>query len=175
MFRLLFTTLLVLAMTEAAMPQSAPNLDTQRAAMKKLSFLVGTWSGEARILRAEGTLEMSQREEARFKLGGLVLEIEGTGTKKSDGAPALQALGLISFDDASGKYHFRAFNDGRWLESDVTLTGDNQLSWGFAVGPYQTRSVLRMNDKGEWTEAHELLHGSDPPRKLMEVTVRRTQ
>ncbi len=71
--------------------------------MKKLSFLVGRWSGEASVLRAPGQfIAMSQTEEAQFKLDGLVLMIEGIGRKKSDGALALQAVGLISFDDESG-------------------------------------------------------------------------
>ena len=31
------------------------------------------------------------------------------------------ALGLISFDDETGTYRMRAFNDGRWLETEVKL------------------------------------------------------
>jgi hypothetical protein len=34
---------------------------------------------------------------------------------------ALQALGLISFDDETGTYRMRAFNGGRWLETEVKL------------------------------------------------------
>ena len=35
--------------------QPVPDTESQRAAMRKLSFLVGKWSGEARILRASAT------------------------------------------------------------------------------------------------------------------------
>jgi hypothetical protein len=59
---------------------------------------------------------------------------------------------LISFDDEAGTYRMRAFNDGRWLESEVKLAdGENSISWGFAVGEFKTATVLRINDKGEWT------------------------
>ena len=150
-----------------------PNLDAQRAAMKKLAFLTGKWSGEARIFRSGETLEVSQSEEVRYKLDGLLLEIEGIGIRKLDAKPALQALGIISYDDAAGIYHMRAFNDGRWLETDVKLTGDKELSWGFTLGEYRTLSVLRINEKGEWTENHELTHGSQEPVKLMGISVRR--
>jgi hypothetical protein len=48
-----------------------PNAEVQRAAMRKLSFLVGKWSGEARMLRGPGEpIEMKQTEEAEYKLDG---------------------------------------------------------------------------------------------------------
>ena len=108
--------------------------------MKKLSFLTGKWSGEASVLRAPGQFaSLSQTEEAQFKLGGLVLMIEGVGRTKPDNALALQALGLISFDDQAGTYRMRAFNDGRWLETEVKLVGENSLTWGFQVGRVQNQ------------------------------------
>lgn len=45
--------------------------------------------------------------------------IEGVGRAKTDGKVSLQALGVISFDDETGTYQMRAFNDGRWLETEV--------------------------------------------------------
>lgn len=152
-----------------------PNVEAQRTAMKKLSFLIGKWSGEASVLRGQGQfIDLLQTEEAQFKLDGLVLMIEGSGRAKSDEKPVLQALGLISFDDEPGTYRMRAFNDGRWLETEVKLAAEgNAISWGFTFGEIKTNSVLRINDKGEWTEAAELIVGTRPPQKLMELTVRR--
>jgi hypothetical protein len=102
-----------------------------------------------------------------------VLVIEGTG-RTPDQTPALQALGIFSYDDASGTYWIRAWNDGRFLESEVQLLDDgNGLRWGFGVGEIRSRSVLRIDKDGQWTEAAELIIGSQPPRKLMDLTVRR--
>ena len=71
-----------------------PDLDAQRTAMKKLEFLVGKWAGQTRMLRGPGEpIVMMQSEEAQYKLDGLVLLIEGVGRDKTDGKPALQALG----------------------------------------------------------------------------------
>jgi len=152
-----------------------PNVDAQRTAMNKLGFLVGRWSGEALVLRGPGLyLDLDQTEEAQFQLDGLVLMIEGVGRTRPDGKAALQALGLISFDDASGSYRIRAFNDGRWLESAVEVFDESRaISWGFAVGEISTKSILRINDKGEWTELAKLTIGTRPPQKLIELTVRR--
>src|SRR5258708_36484318 len=96
------TTRLLLAACSTLLPCMAqtprlPNIETQRAAMKKLEFLIGKWIGEARVLRGPGEpVEMIQTEEAQYKLDGLVLLIEGVGRNKSDGKLALQALGIVS-------------------------------------------------------------------------------
>ena len=161
------------------MPQlpRTPDLNAQRAAMKKLGFLVGKWDGEARLLRGPGEpVVLAQTEEARFKLDGLILEIEGIGRTKTDNKPVLQALGIVSFDDEAGTYHMRAFNDGRFLETNVKLQEDGKsLAWGFALGSIRTSSLLRINEKGEWTELHEIAIDSQPTRKLMELTVKRQE
>ena len=69
----------------------------------------------------------------------------------------------------------RAFNDGRWLETDVKLADDgNSISWGFALGEFKTTTVLRINENGEWTEHGELVIGDRPPQKTMESKVRRS-
>jgi len=139
--------------------------------------LVGKWAGEAGLLRGPGeAVVLAQTEEARFKLDGLILEIEGIGRTKSDNRPILQALGIISFDDETGTYRMRAFNDGRFLETDVELLEDGKsLSWGFALGSVRTSSVLRINEKGEWTELAEISIDSQPARKLMELMVSRQE
>ena len=157
----------------AQRPQN-PNIEMQRAAMKKLNFLVGHWSGSARIWRGPGDpAELIQTEEATYKLDGLILMIEGVGKDKSDGKVTLQALGTISYDDDARVYRMRAFNDGRWLETEVKLADDGKgLSWGFVFGEIRTNSTLRINEKGEWTEVAEVTIGSQPARKFMELTVK---
>ena len=95
---LVYTVVIFLAAVSliAGMAQvpGTPDVDAQRAAMKKLSFLIGKWAGEASVLRGPGQfVDLSQTEEAQFKLDGLVLMIEGVGRTKADGKLALQALG----------------------------------------------------------------------------------
>jgi hypothetical protein len=152
-----------------------PDIEAQRAAMKKLDFLVGKWSGEARVLRGPGEpLELIQTEEAQYKLDGLILVIEAVGKTKVDGKIALQAFAFVSYDDDSGTYRMRAYNDGRYLETDVKLSENGRgMTWGFALGDIRTSSTLRINEKGEWTELAEITIGSQPARKLIELAVSR--
>jgi hypothetical protein len=150
-----------------------PNPEAQREAMKKLSFLIGSWRGEARQYRGGAQVELLQTEVAQYKLDGLILVIEGIGRTKSDGKAALQAFGVLSYDHASGVYHMRAFNDGMWLETDVKLAESGKgLTWGFVFGEIKIKSSLRITESGEWTEMHEITVGSGAPQKLMEVAVR---
>lgn len=151
------------------------DLEAQRTAMKKLSFLVGKWTGEARVLRGPGEpVELVQTEEAQYKLDGLILMIEGIGRAKSTSQLTLQALGIISYDDEAGTYRMRAFNEGRFLETEVMVAGEGkEITWGFTLGEIKTNSILRINEQGEWTELTEIAIGSPPLKKLMELTVRR--
>jgi hypothetical protein len=104
-----------------------------------------------------------------------LLEIEGVGRSKSDGKLALQAIGLVAFDDETGTYRMRAFNDGRWLETEITLADrGNSIAWEFQLGEFKTTSVLRINENGEWTERGELIIRDQPPQKMMELRVRRS-
>jgi hypothetical protein len=160
------------ALCLAQAPQS-PDLGAQHAAMDKLQFLLGAWSGNARIWRSpENVLELTQTEQVTYKLNGLILMVEGVGVDKTTGKPSLQALGLISFDDLAGVYHMRAFNDGRWLESSVELDESRrQLHWGFTLGQIRTNSTLRLDDNGTWTETHEVSVNAQPYRQFMDVSV----
>ena len=122
--------------------------------MKRLNFLAGKWAGEARLLRGPGQwVSVLQTEEAQYKLDRLILVIEGVGRAKTDSKPMLQALGVISYNDESATYRIRAFNDGRFLESEVKLLSDGKgITWEFSLGQIRTASILGITDKGDWTE-----------------------
>jgi hypothetical protein len=53
------------------------------------------------------------------------------------------------------------------------LDQDEAMSWGFALSQITTKSVLRINESGEWTEVTEIKIGSEPAKTLLELTVRR--
>src|SRR5882762_4011542 len=166
--------MVVFVLPMAQLPR-VPDLPVQRQAMKELDFLIGKWAGEARLLRAPTeSVEWLQTEEAQYKLDGLIVVIEGIGRTKSGGQPLLQAFGIISYDDESGTYRLRAFNDGRFLESQMKLLEEGQgMTWGLALGEIRTNSILRINERGEWTEFAEISIGSQPSKRLLELTVRK--
>jgi hypothetical protein len=151
-----------------------PDLRAQHEAMQRLAFLVGKWSGEAKLFPlAQTAVTLGWSEDAQYKLDGLLLEIEAKGWNETDHKTIRQALGFVSYDDFTRTYRMRTFNDGRYLETDLSLLdGENGFTWGFEIGDIKTNSVLRMN-AGEWTEVHHMTVGSQPDRKFMEVRVSR--
>ena len=81
----------------------APDLNAQSAAMKKLQFLVGQWSGPATVVRGPAeALKITQTEEVRYAVDGLVLLVEGTG-RNSDG----KACSMRSPQSPTTKLHRR--------------------------------------------------------------------
>jgi hypothetical protein len=95
MYNLLMRTSLLccfaLVWSAFAQPQR-PNVGAQREGMKKLAFLVGTWTGDASTLRPNQTIKVKQTEEVSYKLDGLVLLIEGTGRNPDSGEVMFRAL-----------------------------------------------------------------------------------
>jgi len=102
-------------------PQGAPrtgqpNVATQRAALNKLGFIIGQWSGPLMVQSGPGpALHLVQSEHVQPKVDGLVLLVEGVA-RASSGRAVFQALATISYDDVTATYRFRAYNDGRYLD-----------------------------------------------------------
>jgi hypothetical protein len=63
---------------------------------------------------------------SEYKLDGSIPIIEGTGKTKVEGKVALQAFGIVSYDDETGTYHLRAYNDSRYLETDLKTSEDGK-------------------------------------------------
>jgi hypothetical protein len=103
-------------------------------AVGKLSFLAGRWSGPATIRRGPGeALHLIQTEDVEFKLDGLVLLIEGK-SNGAEGKVMFSAFATISYDDSSLTYRFRAYNDGHYVDSELSVP-PNGFSWSFTTGP----------------------------------------
>jgi hypothetical protein len=164
--RCLMLTLVLAASTSA---QFMPNTEAQREAMKKLSFLVGTWNGPATAHLPAGPLQVTQTEEVQYKLGGLVLLVEGTG-RLPDGTIRFNALATISYDENSKQYRVRAHNDGRFVDAELKLTAKG-FQWGYQAGPAKVNFTMTLTDKGQWQEIGEYVVGNQPPQKSIELLV----
>ncbi len=149
-----------------------PDVAAQREAMKKLDFLSGKWSGDALVSRGPGEpLKVTQSEDIQFKLDGLVLLIEGTA-RNVEGKIVFQALATVSYDDSTSVYRFRSYNDGRYLETELKVIPKG-FTWGFEAGPLRVSNSMRLNEKGEWVEVTESSYGATPPKKSVEMVLKR--
>jgi hypothetical protein len=158
------------ALTLGAQAPQGPNLAAQREAMKKLGFLAGKWSGPGTVIRAGEPFKLTQSEEVQFKLDGLVMLVEGTG-RGPGGEVVFRAMATISYDDASSTYRFRAYSEGRYLDTDLKVLPKGFV-WGFTSGPVKVVNTMDLTDKGEWHEITEVTAGNAPPRKTLDMTLK---
>ena len=144
----------------------------QRAAMEKLAFLAGHWAGPVTITRGPGEpLHLTQTETIEYKLDGLVLLVEGKSTG-ADGKAQFSALATIAYDDASHAYHFRAYHDGHYLDTELSVPA-NGFSWGFAAGPAHILNTMHLGEKGEWDEVTDVTFGDNPPHRSVDMQLQR--
>jgi hypothetical protein len=156
----------------AAQEPDVNSVNAQRQAMQELSFLVGHWSGPVTIVAGRGgALHFAQTEDVQYKLDGLVLLIEGKSTG-ADGKAQFSALATIAYDDASRRYHFRAYNDGHYLDTELSVA-DKGFSWGFTAGPAHIVNTMHLDGKGEWAEITETTLGSNPPMRSVDMLLQK--
>ncbi|MGH6868175.1 MAG: hypothetical protein ACREDA_04725 [Methylocella sp.] len=161
-----------LAVALAAQQPGSSSTDIQREAMHKLSFLAGRWSGPVTIVRGPGEpLHLTQTEDIQYKLDGLVLLIEGKSTS-ADGKVLFSALATVAYNDASHTYRFRAYNDGHYLDTELTVPV-NGFSWSYTAGPARIVNTMNLTGKGEWNEVAEVTVGSSPSHRSVEMLLQR--
>jgi len=163
---------LFLACAAVTAQQPAPNgAEVQRDAMRKLAFLAGRWSGPVTIVRGPGEpLHLTQSEDVEYKLDGLVMLVEGESSD-ADGKASFRALATISFDDTTHAYRFRAYHDGHYIDTELTVV-NNGFSWGFTAGPAHIANTMHLTDKGEWAEVTEVTVGSNPANRSVDMLLK---
>lgn len=161
-----------LSLTVPAQPPASNSISTQREAMRKLSSLTGHWSGPVNIFRGPGqALHLTQTEDIEYKLDGLVLLIEGKSVE-AGGKVLFSALATIAYDDATHTYRFRAYNDGHYIDTELSVSADG-FSWNFSAGPAHIVNTMHLTGKGEWSEVTDVTIGSNPQHRSVEMLLRR--
>jgi hypothetical protein len=163
---------LALLIAVSAFAQSPrPDKAAQLEAMKKLSFLVGKWEGEATARMGPGEpIKLRQTEDVQYKLDGLVLIVEGTG-RNLEGAKVFSALATISYDDAAKSYRIRAHNDGRFVDAPLEVS-EKGFKWTVQSGPAKVEYTMNLTEKGEWHEFGDATFGERKFRTV-DFTVRK--
>ncbi len=156
----------------ATAQQPSDTIRAQQAAMHKLSFLAGDWSGPVTVALGPGEpLHLTQTEKVEYKLDGLVMLIQGKSTAP-DGHTPFEALAIVSFDDTTHTYRFRAYNAGHYVDAELTPLPDG-FSWGFDAGPAHVVNTMHLTEKGEWQETTQMTYGSNPPLRSVTMLLTR--
>jgi hypothetical protein len=164
--------LIAFARSVGAQQPGSNSVEVQREAMHKLSFLAGQWSGPVTIFQGPGeVLHLNQTEDVQYKVDGLVLLVQGKSTG-ADGKEVFSALATISYDDASHSYRFRAYNNGHYLDTELSVDGKG-FSWGFTAASAHIVNTMHLTNTGEWNEITEATFGNNPPHRSMDMLLQR--
>lgn len=158
---LLLPALSPLAAGDQESRPARPDPTPQRQAMQKLDYMEGTWRGEGWIDIGGQRLTFRGSETVQWKLGGLVLLVEGDFYGLPPGAkeevPVHTTLGVISYDPAAQSYPFRT-----WLATGSSGSRDLVLAergWSWEIGgpqePRRVRYKMEITPAGEWLEVGE--------------------
>jgi hypothetical protein len=161
-FCLIFISILLFSFSVSAQMPDTAKLEKQRAELKKLDFLVGTWEGTGWMQIGRERKNATIREVVQPKVGGLIYVVEGIGKNKDEKTGEERvihnAYGIFYVDDQTGKLSFRFYKEnGQTGETPVEVSG-TKVVWGFTTQPgnVQVRFTEELNDKGEWTEFGEV-------------------
>lgn len=155
----------------AQMPDPAPRLAAQREAMARLAFMDGTWRGPAWSLTPQGRHELTQTERVGGFLGGSVRIVEGRGYE-ADGTIGFNAVGVISWDPDTQRYSFSAWAQGRNGVYPFQVT-DTGFTWETPAGPGAIIRYTATVQNGTWHEVGDLIAPGRPPRRIIELNLRR--
>lgn len=151
--RAILCVLLAAALCAQAPPQATPE---HLAAMKKLSFLVGEWRGDAWTQMGPEKHTSTGTEIVQFKLNDTSITVDGA-FKDAAGQSVHNAFGVFSYNPRTSSYRFHAFTgNGQMVEAKVEMK-DSGLDWSFEPAPgIAIRYQLRISDKGQWVEKGEM-------------------
>jgi hypothetical protein len=79
------------------------------------------------------------------------------------------ALATISYADAAGVYHFRTYNDGSYLDTELKVP-ESGFEWGYKARPAQIRFVMSLNGQGDWVETSDMTMYGNPAQKIFDMT-----
>jgi hypothetical protein len=160
------------AVLHAQMPDGSSN----RAAIGKLDFMVGRWTGEAWMQRGSERVQTTMTETVERKLDGAVLQVEGRGVipAAAGGEPRVvhHAFAVISFDAQAGAYGLRSYLANGLFGDFLWTLIPGGMSWSRNVPGGQVRNTARIaND--EWHEVGEFSRDGVTWTPIMELRLRR--
>jgi len=176
--KLVFTALTAgLAFLAAPVRGQAPDGSASRAAMERLGFMEGRWRGEGWMVRGPGERVTAQMTETvRRGIGGVVLVIEGRGTRPAsaggDSVVVHDALAVLAFDQQSSGYVMRSWiATGQWGDFPVTLI-EGGVTWSREVPGGRVRNTAHIGN-GEWHELGEFSRDGTTWMTIMDIRLRR--
>ena len=156
----------------AQVPAQPAGTETQRQAVSALDFMDGEWRGEAVVHQPGGEpMTLTQTERVGPMLGGSIKVIEGRGYA-ADGSTRFNAMAVVSWNAREGRYNFRSWANGYSGDYRFERTGEG-FRWETPAGPNARVVYVATVKDGVWHEVGDYITEGQPPRRMIEMTLRR--
>ena len=163
-------SILMLSAALVAQAPTPPDVAKHKAEIAKLSWLVGSWEGDAWTQKGPEKYEVRQTETITLKLDGQTLQIDGEGRTRSDSRVVYRALGVIFYDPYANGMRVASWTDsGYWAVSPMTITKDG-YSWMIDLPNSKTRYTATFSG-GKWTEVGEWSADGKSWTKFLEMNL----
>jgi hypothetical protein len=174
MFKYAILSLILLFGISTAFAQQDLGAEAQRAEMKKLENMTGTWEGSGWIQQGPAKETFSGTETVQRKLDGLALLIEGK-FKDPNGKVIHETLAVISYDIKQKTHRFRTYlaNGSTNGDQTIKLLPDG-WEWGFDLpnGGGTVRYTVKPTDTA-WNEIGEFSRDGKTWVKFFEMNLKK--
>jgi hypothetical protein len=163
---------LLIALTSQVMAQRPDFAAQCKTEMQKLSYLVGDWKGEASVKNQNGTKTVAQSEHIEWKVDGLVLSIEGTGSEQDK--ITFQAFAVVNFDITDQQFKLKSFvKEGFSSNAYFKVQEENRFEWGFDIptGSKNKYTITLDPSKKTWYEVGEYSRDGNTWLKFIELNL----
>jgi hypothetical protein len=152
-------------------PDPTAALAAQRAALRRLPAMDGTWRGKARMLEPDGKWrEHTQTERVGPMLDSTLKVIEGRGYD-ADGKKVFNAFAVVSWDVGKQAFAMRSWAMGQAGDFSFAPT-DSGFVWEIPAGPATIRYTATVRD-GKWREVGERIVPGQSPVRFIEMDLTR--
>lgn len=165
--------LFILCVVSAALAQQPDyGADLQRAELKKLENMVGTWEGSGWFQMGKERETFQGTEIIQRKLDGVALLVEGK-FKNPEGKVIHETLAVISYDTKQKIHRFRTYlaNGSTGGDHVIKLLPDG-WEWGFEV-PGGTMRYTIKTTAGTWNEIGEFSRDGKTWLKFFEMNLKK--
>ena len=166
-------SIIVTLFISAQLLAQAPDFSaTCIAEMKKLDYMVGDWKGEAIVQTRNGPITINQTEHIEWRLGGVVLAIEGTGRQNDE--IKFNAFAIANYDPYSKQFKFRSYTkEGNSTDAYFKVLPDNNFEWGFDTpNGGKVKFVITLDpQKKTWNEVGQYAPDGSTWMKTIEMNL----
>jgi hypothetical protein len=172
------TLFAILVMASQLFAQAPDHSQRCKEEMKKLSYFVGDWKGEAKHNSPKGPKTVMQQEHIEWKLQEMVMVVEGTGREKNATSGkeeiTFQAMAMINFDPMEQQFKWKSFvKEGYSTNAYFKVIEDNKFEWGFDIPTGGKTKYIIMLDpsKKTWYETGEYSKDGNQWFKFIELNL----